>query len=401
MSTCTHEYLIKAMKHHIKFISIIVLLLSGLNGMGQAKERNWMLNGHLEYMETVWNQPGSAPWLTMGKVDNRLDFRWYPGDMFSFHIGGRNIFNYGQMVYEAYPSFADFSSMDVGFLSLTKLWVSDSSYFFYTNIDRANVQFSKGNFETKLGRQRINWGINLIWTPNDIFNSFNYFDFDYVERPGSDAIFMEYYTGMTSSVQFAFKVDSAEKITSALMYRFNLWNYDFQTFAGVMTDDYVAGLGWSGDIKGAGFTGEASYFIDRDKFSDTNGVLVASASINYTFRNSIFIQGSYLFNSAGTTGKAGWGSSLFLIIDVSPKVFTLAKHSIFGQVSYPVTPLIKGDLSSIWNPNDKSGYVGPSIDISLTGNIGLLLTGQVFWGEGGSEFGDYGSLYYLRIKWSF
>ena len=241
----------------------------------------------------------------------------------------------------------------------------------------------------------------MVWTPNDIFNSFNYYDFDYIERPGSDALLLEYYTGAASSVQFAFKVDSANEITSALMYRFNMWGYDFQTFAGVMTTDYTAGLGWSGSLWGAGFTGEATYFIDRGNFADTSGLLVSTLGLNYTFRNSIAISGSYLFNSNGTTGKAGWGSSLFLIADLSPKLFTLAKHSLFAQIGYPFTPLFRGDLSGIWNPNDKSGYFGPSLDLSITDNISLLLLGQIFFGETGAEFGDYGSLYYLRLKWNF
>jgi hypothetical protein len=185
------------------------------------------------------------------------------------------------------------------------------------------------------------------------------------------------------------------------MYKFNKWNYDFQFFAGVMEQDLVAGAGWSGDIKGAGFTGEASYFLDKDKLADTNGVFVASLGLNYTFRNSLYISGSYLFNSAGTTGPAGFGPLFTLFLDISAKNFTLAKHSIFAQASYPITPLIKADAAVIFNPNDKSGFFGPSVDFSLTDNISLFFISQIFWGDGGTEYGDYGSITYLRLKWSF
>jgi len=376
-----------------------LFILSGISA--QEKQRNWALNGFLQELTNVWIPPDNQNWMTMATVKNRFDFRWYPRDSWSFHGGVQNVFNYGQIVQMNYPYYGEFSTLDPGFFNLTKLWVNDSSYFFYSNIDRLNVKYSKGNLEATVGRQRINWGINLVWTPNDIFNSFNYFDFDYVERPGSDAILVEYYTGMTSSVQFAFKMDKDDEITSAIMYRFNKWNYDFQAFAGLMEDDLAAGLGWSGDIKGAGFNGEASYFIDRHKFADTNGVIVASAGLNYTLSKRWYFHTSYLFNSAGTTGPAGWGSVFTLYLDINAKTFTLAKHSLFAEVRYPVTPLINLSVSSIWNPNDKSGYAGPSVDISLTDNISLFFISQIFWGNTGTEFGDYGAFNYLRLKWAF
>jgi hypothetical protein len=222
-----------------------------------------------------------------------------------------------------------------------------------------------------------------------------------VERPGCDAVLLEYYPGFTSSVQLAFKIDHRDSITSALMYKFNKWNYDFQFLGGVMTSDAVIGAGWSGDIKGAGFNGEVSYFHDIDNFKDTCGALVGSIGANYTLRNGLFMHASYLYNSAGTKGKAGWDQALALYRDINVKNFTLARHSIFGELSYPVTPLIKADISSIFNPNDKSGFVGPSLDISLTENTSLFFIGQIFWGDPGTEYGDYGSLIYARLKWSF
>lgn len=366
----------------------------------QEKERNWRLNGYLQTLQNLLIPTASSQWQTMTSINNRIDFRWAPGHSFSFHIGVRNILNLGQMVQLNYSDSTKLIAEE-GFFDLTHLWVSDSSYYFYSNIDRVNVKWKVGNFETTVGRQRINWGINLVWTPNDIFNTFNYFDFDYVERPGCDAILLEYFTGTTSSLQLGFKMDHNNEITSALMYRFNRWNYDFQAFGGVMTEDVVIGAGWSGDIKGAGFTGELSYFHPYEHFSDSSGVLVVSVSMNYTFKNSLFVNGSYLFNSAGTKGPAGYGTLFSLYADISAKNFTHAMHSIYAGIGYPVTPLIRADLACIFNPNDKSGFAGPSVDFSLTNNLSLLIIGQVFWGDGLTEFGDYGSLYYMRLKWNF
>jgi hypothetical protein len=380
-------------------ISLIVLLFSGLNA--QQKDHTVSLNGHLQGLEMLWIPPETSRWETMTTIYNRLDFRWSWEKGLSFHAGARNLFNYGQLIQDTYPLYPEFATVDNGYVDMTWLWAKDTSYFFYSNIDRLNLKYRAGKFEATVGRQRINWGINLVWTPNDIFNSFNYFDFDYVERPGCDAVLLEYYPSYTSSLQVAFKLDNRDRVTSALMYKFNKWNYDFQFLGGVMTDDAVVGAGWAGDIKGAGFNGEISYFHDIDNFADTCGVLVGSLGANYTLRSGFFMHASYLYNSAGTTGPAGWGSPFALYLDINAKNFTLARHSIFGEVSYPITPLINANVSSIFNPNDRSGFAGPSLDISLTDNMSLFFIGQLFWGAAGTEFGDYGSLVYMRLKWSF
>lgn len=387
------------------YYKILLLVLHALllqsTVIPQSTDRNWRLNGHLQTLQNVWIPPGSAKWQTMTVIGNRFDFRWNPGNTFSLHAGIRNNLNFGQMVQQYYPFYAELSTIDQGWVDLTKLWVSDTSFYFYSNIDRLNIKVKKGAFEATVGRQRINWSINLVWTPNDIFNAFNYFDFDYIERPGCDAILLEYFTGTASSLQLAFKVDDRDRITSAFMFRANRWNYDFQAFAGVMNDDIAIGAGWSGDIKGAGFTGEASYFHPYEDFTDTSGALVGTISLNYTLSNSLFLSGSYLYNSAGTTGPAGYGTILALYADISAKNFTRARHSIYAGLGYPVTPLIRTDLSCIFNPNDKSGFIGPSFDISLTDNISFFLIGQLFWGGDLTEYGDYGSLLYMRLKWSF
>ena len=53
------------------------------------------------------------------------------------------------------------------------------------------------------------------------------------------------------------------------------------------------------------------------------------------------------------------------------------------------------------NPYDKSSYIGPSATFSLSDNISLMLVGQLFIGDTLTEFGDFGQMYFLDLKWSF
>ena len=115
------------------------------------------------------------------------------------------------------------------------------------------------------GRQRVNWGVNLVWNPNDVFNTFSYFDFDYEERPGTDAVRVQYYTGVTSSAELVYKMGKKCQRNGfgRLVSFHHNWNYDFQFLGGWVGTDFVAGTGWSGDIRGAGFRGEITQFVPR------------------------------------------------------------------------------------------------------------------------------------------
>jgi len=381
-----------------KLLFILFIVLAGSQLRAQQTHK-FTATGFLEYLNTTW-APEHTTWTNLSNVYNRIDLHWYPVKSLEFSAGIRNNFNFGPMMAGYYPYYADALLKDYGWLNMTFNLAKDSSYLLYTNIDRLNMKWTLKKFELTIGRQRINWGINMVWNPNDIFNTYNYFDFDYVERPGSDAVLLQYYTGDFSSLQLAAKLNHNNQLTAALMYKLNVDNYDLQFLGGVMEKDLVVGMGWAGQIKGVGFTGEASYFRNLDQFADTSGQLVASVSANYTFPNQLFVNGSFIYNSAGTTGPAGQGA-FFLLGNVSPKTLTLSRFDLFGELSYPVTPLIKADISLIYNPNDKSAFAGPSLDLSLTENLELYVMGQLFFGKPQTEFGNYGQMYYLRLKWSF
>ena len=376
-----------------KFYTLYLILFSSI----LFAQSNIELNGYLENLQTVWAPKEIKQWIFSNSISNRVNFAWFASDAVTLNASLRSIFDYGQFL-QIIPGYADIVSKDNGYFNLTKKIASDKSYVLYSNLDRLNLIYSEGNIEIQLGRQRINLGKNLVWTPNDIFNASSFLNFDYVEKPGSDAVRIQYYTGIASSIQFAYKLNSKNKATAAGIVKINKWNYDFQLLAGVMEDDYVLGFGWAGQISSAGFSGELTYF-KNNQVSEHN-VLVAALSGNYTFSNSLFIHGEFLYNSAGKTKNAGRLNNIFSL-QYSAKNLSPSKFSVFGEASYPVTPLITANLSSIFNPNDKSFYAGPSVEFSLTSNIYLLAAGQFFVGEKDTEWGNFGKFYFLRLKWNF
>ncbi len=383
-----------------KFITILLFTIPVFS---QAQLSDFTLDGYIKdlymYYQPEQTEFMREDFLTTNTIHNRLNFKWYTSDQITTIVEMRNRILMGSLI-SSYPEYSSSLGEDAGYFDLSFIPFKRDKWFMHTMIDRAYIDWSSGNWQVRIGRQRINWGVNLVWNPNDVFNSFSYFDFDYEERPGTDGIKIQYYTGLTSSAELVYKLGRNENERAlAGLFRFSQWAYDFQFMGGRVGSDYVIGGGWAGDIYGAGFRGEVSHFIPRND-TESEKATVISVSANYTFGNSLYIHAGMLYNSHGTSGKAG-GRDLLFSSNLSAKYLSFAKSSLFGQVSYPVTPLMGAGISGIVNPNDHSWYFGPSLTYSLQTNLELMLTGQLFYGDEGTEFGDIGKLAFGRIRWSF
>ncbi|MBI1931764.1 MAG: hypothetical protein HYS24_04440 [Ignavibacteriales bacterium] len=374
-----------------KIFFIILLTTSHL--FPQSK---FVFDGYLENFQTVWAPKQTSEWIFSNSIGNRLNFHYYPTTEFMFSLGLRNIFDFGQFVFLV-PGYDKIATNDNGYLNLSKKIASNKSAILYSNIDRLNFFYSANNWEIQIGRQRINLGINYVWTPNDIFNSSSFLNFDYIEKPGSDAIRIQYYLDFASSIQIIAKEDKYKNLTMAGVYKFNIMDYDFQSLASFTKDDFIFGGGWAGNISGAGFTGEATYFKSRKNLEN---VFVSSIGANCTFSNSLFLSGEFLFNSNGITDKAKSLNNIFNI-DYSAKNLSPSKFSIFISTQYPITSLINLSIASIINPIDGSYFFNPSIEFSLNDDIYFLISGQIFFGDNLTEWGDFGQFYYMRLKFNF
>jgi hypothetical protein len=396
-------------KSFIKIIIECLLLLlpvllkaqSKLDTSGfETKQKKLTATGYLKDLQAIQILHTDEPWMLTNLVHNRFDIHWYIDSNWKFQLGIRNRFYYGDTssITLLQPTLNDAGDQLV---NLSKTIAHGPSYLLNTAIDRVLIDYTKGKWEVTAGRQRINWGVNLVWNPNDIFNAYSYFDFDYEERPGSDAMRVQYYINSTNSAEIACKPGSKPgQTTIAGLYRFTKGSYDFQALAGMMQSDYVVGGGWSGVLGQAGFNGELTAFLPRKDFQHSQTVVSASIGVNYTFSNSLYLHGAYLLNSAGLV-KADSLSGDLLLNSVSAKSLSPSRHSIFGECAYQFSPLIRGDFAAIVNPSDGSFFAGPFVTVSLSNTLELLGGGQLFFGGNNSLYGNYGKAIYLRFKWSF
>ncbi|MDR1181918.1 MAG: hypothetical protein LBL13_08070 [Bacteroidales bacterium] len=389
----------------------IIVCLSFVFLIPALKSQVFQLSGYLKEMHSFYFMQHEMP-LPNGDTTkftyynlfhNRLNFTIRPFRGFQIDVGMRNRLLDGALIREI-PQYADILSFDNGIVDLSWNIIHAEGWLFNTSFDRFVLDYSWKKFQIKIGRQRINWGINLVWNPNDIFNAFSYMDFDYEERPGSDAVSFTWYSSAFSSLDAVFKIDQNHTTTLAARYLFNVKRYDIQFIAGKCEKDMVVGGGWSGNIRNVSFRGEASFFVslfDKDNQGET--ALSATVSADYTFTNTLYLHGAFLFNSMGTTRKEGGVSLLGNALNLSAKQLSIGMYELFGQISYPILPILKVDLVGIFNPTDLSVYCSPGVSISLHDDIELLLSSQFLFGKQGSEYGANGNTYaaFCRLRWSF
>jgi hypothetical protein len=232
-----------------KLILILSLFLATAGIIvSQEKQKFLTLNGYFSMMQSVMFDSVSGPFVVDNLLHNRLNFKGYVNEHITFATEFRNRLFTGDMV-RADQDYSETVGSDDGLVDLSWNILDKQSFLLNTSVDRLWADFNYGKFQARVGRQRINWGQTLVWNPNDIFNVYSYFDFDYVERPGSDAVRLQYYPDYSSAFEIALKADYENKITGAALYRFNTHGYDIQFLAGVFnSEDFVAGTGWSGSI---------------------------------------------------------------------------------------------------------------------------------------------------------
>ena len=387
-----------------KFI-LLIFQLSLLTG-GIAGQEKISLSGYISDMQTVYRIPDN--WLWENSIHNRLNLNVYPTDWLSGTIQVRNRAILGNTI-RKFPGYAEGLDGDQGWLDMAFVADGDlgdsSGYVLTSAVDRLWLQFTFGNLEIKAGRQRINWGQTFVWNPNDIFNSYSYFEVDYPERPGSDALRLQYYTGNASTIELATKIDSADRITAAAYFRFNTLGFDIQMLGGVYQgEDLFLGTGWSGNLGPTAFRGEFSYFRDLDNFKDTTGYFMTSVGFDYTFSNSLWVQVEGLYSSFAKDLDVNSFLQFYSgNLDVKSLGFT--EWSFFSSLSYPITPLVTGGFAAIYYPAWKGIYLGPNVALSLNSNFELSLILQHFSAEfdnpAGTSNREKNTFGFLRFKWSF
>jgi len=385
-------------------ILILGIFFMSLNSYAQDKE-SWFKNnvsftGYIKYLNTssFRNLDSIA---NDNLLHNRLNFEASINNNLTATIEIRNRVFWGSTVQHT-PNYSSFIDSHDG-IDLSADIIDRPALLVHSKIDRLFLDYYSGKWQITLGRQRINWGKNLVWNPNDLFNAYNFFDFDYEEKPGTDALRMHYFITDNSSVETAINyTDNWKDNVFALKYNLNVLQYDFQAILAKYLQDVMLGLGWEGAIKTMGFKGELSYFMPEHTSAGMDNVFVGSISFDYYFRNGTTLNLSGLYNGNGIAKKEAFDVTQFGYTSSNVKQLMPNQWSFFAQVSKTITPAINASLSSIYAFELRGLFFMPQFSYNIAQNWDFDTTAQIFYGnDATNQFSGLSNAIFLRMRWSF
>ncbi len=389
--------------------SLLVLLLwaSALWGQEASSQSKvfarWQASGYVKSLQSAFfvePLPPLFPFETVlydNLIHQRLNLTWYGSEHFTFKAEWRNRLFWGDQVRLFGDQFIDWQDND-DFFDLSWGRASAKGVAVHTALDRLYGIYVHGPWEVSLGRQRINWGISTVWNPNDLFNAFSFIDFDYEERPGSDALRIQYWKGFASRIELAIELaDRLDEAVIAALYAFNAHAYDFQVLAGKMRSDWVVGCGWAGSLHQVGFKGELTAFYDPARDS-VRLQLAVTVGVDYMWDNSLYLNTGLLYTSTGST------QGVIDLFSYQPSAKNLwpFRYALFGMLSYPFTPLVNVSMALIYSPiKSHTAFFNPSVLISIADNWDLYVVGQL---QASRQQGTYRmplKVGFMRLKLAF
>lgn len=375
-----------------------VLMLGVLAPSLQAQSLEFKYGGYLKELGLVSTGNAFKTVHYDNILHNRIETEWKYGRTWELNVDLRNRLLNGFTV-ENQPGYDRSLDHDPGYADLSWLPVNTDRSILHSQIDRLKLSYFNGPWEAHFGRQRLNWARTFVWSPNDLFNNFSYLNFDYEERPGSDAFNLQYNWSYASSAELAWQFGHTwDETVLAGMLRGSIGSYDVQGILAHYYKSLALGAGWAGYIGDAGLKGEVTYFHPEDHFTGESGTLTASAGIDYMFNSGLYLRSELLYNGGY---QPALNPAQQLTRPPSADNLFIARSGYFLDASYSFHPLVDGNFSIIGS-FDRSVFVAiPQVSYSISGNTDLLLLAQFYKGSVLENATPTPNLFYVRLKWSF
>lgn len=382
------------------FILLLCFISWNIKGQDTTGADKFDLKGYMKFLSVGINSNITNQFLSEQYLHNRLEAKWKPIKNLEINAALRTRLFYGELV-RLIPNFGENISKDANdYFDLDLMVIDNDNLKLHTVLDRLYIQYNIGKWEIAAGRQRINWGMATLWNPNGIFNTYRFTDFDYEERPGSDALRITWYRKWNSSIELALKMaDAFDESVMAARVKFGLGTFDVQGIVGNYYRDAALGGGFAGNLWKGSLRGEFTFFIpwyaseDEVNFS---GTIEYQRSTQYDLMYTF----GFLYNSMGDV------QSVANLFNYQPSAQNLYpyKFSVFARGAYTITPLLSCGLAAVYSINKHHpAFFSPAISYSAAQNFDVNLTGQILAEKRDSGHGYHSPLqaFYLRFKYSF
>jgi len=368
---------------------------------GIEPERPYSFGGYVKALTQAGiPNNGGTTWDHLTHLRLNFEYRW--SEALSLNVGMRNRLLWGDNI--DVPGFGKLLSDDPGYVDLSSNWLENDHALGNTTFDRFHLNWQYSILEMRVGRQRINWGMATLWNPNDLFNVYSIFDFDYEERPGTDAILISHNPGYASRAEAVWEFgDDWDEVSLAGRYRFNLSGLDIQILSGKKKTDLVVGAGFSGSLWGAGINGEVSHFDPyKHEWDGIEQEPSTVSTLETDYHLSIRGNPAWKISILHTSNPQDPDDILaYLNRPLTAKTISFSRWTGYGETSFDIKTLSRQTFG-VAVYDDGSWYATATNIYSLADDWQMMLVWQHYDGPSGSFFGkDPSDILSGNLRWSF
>jgi len=390
---------------HLVLLMPVSALAEGLQWSGSLKS----LNG---YVKEAPANLAPEYWISSNRA--RLDVAWQQSDTWRLETA----LDY-QYLWSDPPGIREPEPIEYNRrLDMQKSWQHDKHGNERLQVDRLNLQWQTWAIDTTIGRQAIGFGRILIFSPLDVIAPFAPDAIDTDVRSGVDALHTIFNYDVDGQIGAIVVWGEEAEFNSFLGTWSDNWSgIDILMIGGDLRDRSMVGAGLAGNLGTLGLKGEISFYRGKDT-NEIDGDLHDSFSIAaieawYRFANGISLVTQYLYNGPGVDDPGDYPEVLASAPLQEGLTYLLGRHYLIIAPSYELHPLAMLQGLVIYNIDDESALMRPTLDLSLADNLSL----QLFWtwhsGESPevvssalpalprSEFGLFGDGGGVFIKWYF
>lgn len=277
--------------------------------------------------------------------------------------------------------------------NLEDVYATGEDYVARHRIRRANLTFSRGDTDLRVGRQRIAWGNGRFWSPLDVLNPFSPVTLDPGEREGVDAVLLEQKRSAVSRWSLAYAPARTTAGHALAQWHGNANGIDYSVVGGRLAGGGMLGADVTAEIRGAGV--RAEWAVGRPQVSPRHQRLMLGW--DYAFANTLTLTAEFYYDGSGSRSAASYDVAGL----AAGRRQTLATRYLGLYASYELTPLLKSTNWLVANIDDGSIYLSPRLTYSLRGDVDLAIGAQLHAGSARSEFGSRRHLWFAYAQWFF
>ncbi len=267
------------------------------------------------------------------------------------------------------------------------------NFYYGQNFYRGYLKIAPKPLTFIAGRQKIDWGVARILSPNDLYTSLSTFALEPTEKVGADAANLT--IPITAKTKFN-AVYSANRHfsksrTGAYLTQ-TIGRFDISALGGRFLKDTLLGFNFTGDVKNVGVRGEFQY--DFTNVGKDFAQLVVG--MDYGFANTFTFIAEYFFN-----GQANDVFSPTFFMTPQPtanQIQTQHSHFVATQMKYDITPLLTPSLLAVWDIIGSSVFIRPEVKYAAFSWMDLTAFVHLPVGKAGGDFTSLPNVYAFQLQ---